>query len=227
MALSQWPLQWPADITTATTALTSTGAPAGGSHLLSLGPLGATHGCTGEEPEQEGRRLPAWVWGEREAVPGSAEEDATWNADSVQWEHNRDHCMTATATTLVSSGMQPTNQSTRRNKMKYSCVLHQPKSEVWQRHAQRSENGMQLSLSCRSLRGWRSHHAHHKGIFCRQYSGVWKTMRCSVAPWGLNGMGHLIPSLAVDAEEPMEVHPPQNGMRPSYARHGQNNRRHN
>jgi len=82
---------------------TSTGAPAAGPHLPSFGLLCATRAWTGEEPEQEGRRLPTQVWGEREAVPGSAQEDATWHADQVQRVHERHSCARATAIALVSS----------------------------------------------------------------------------------------------------------------------------
>lgn len=80
---------------------TSTGALAAGPHLPSFGLLGATRAWTGEEPEQEGRQLPTRVWGEREAVPGSAEEDTTWHADQGQWEHEKHYCVRATAITRV------------------------------------------------------------------------------------------------------------------------------
>jgi len=40
--------------------------------------------------------------------------------------------------------------------------------------------------------------------------------------WGGYGMGLLIPHLAVDIEEPMEVHPSQNTRRPRHARHLEN-----
>ena len=82
---------------------TSTGAPAAGPHLPSFGLLCATRAWTGEEPEQEGRRLPTQVWGEREAVPGSAQEDATWHADQVQRAHEWHNCARATTTALASS----------------------------------------------------------------------------------------------------------------------------
>ena len=77
------------------------GAPAAGPPLAELRPSGAMCVWTGEEPEQEGRQPPTWVWGEREAVPGSAEEDPTWHADQGQWEHEKHYCVRATAITRV------------------------------------------------------------------------------------------------------------------------------
>jgi len=79
----------------------SMGAPAAGPPLAELRPSGAMCVWTGEEPEQEGRQPPTWVWGEREAVPGSAEEDTTWHADQGQWEHEKHYCVRATAITRV------------------------------------------------------------------------------------------------------------------------------
>ena len=100
--------------------------------------------------------------------------------------------------------------------MKNPHVLHQPKNGVLRRHAQRSDNGVQVSLFCRPLPGWRSHHAHReRNLLQAMLRRAEETARRSVAPWGQNGMGLLIPRPAVDAEEPMEVGPPQYAPPPS------------
>ena len=101
--------------------------------------------------------------------------------------------------------------------MKNTPVLHQTKNGVLQRHAQRSENGVQASLFRRLLAGWTAHHARReRNILQAMLRCPDKTTRHSVAPWGHNGMGLLIPHPAVDAEEPMEVGPPQYAPTPSW-----------
>ena len=101
--------------------------------------------------------------------------------------------------------------------MKNTPVLHQTKNGVLQRQAQRSENGVQTSLFRRLLAGWRAHHARReRNILQAMLRCPDKTTRHSVAPWGHNGMGLLIPHPAVDAEEPMEVGPFQYAPTPSW-----------
>ena len=101
--------------------------------------------------------------------------------------------------------------------MKSTPVLHQTKNGVLQRHAQRSENGVQASLFRRPLAGWRAHHARReRNILQAMLRCPDKTTGHSVGPWGHKGMGLLIPHPAVDAEEPMEVGPPQYAPTPSW-----------
>ena len=100
--------------------------------------------------------------------------------------------------------------------MKNTPVLHQTKNGVLQRHAQRSENGVQASLFRRPLAGWRAHHARReRNILQAMLRCPDKTTRHSVAPWGHNGMGLLIPHPAVDAVEPMWVDTTQYASSPS------------
>jgi len=101
--------------------------------------------------------------------------------------------------------------------MKSTPVLHRTKNGVLQRHAQRSENGVQAGLFRHPLTGWRAHHAHHeRNVLRAMLRCPEKTVRRSVAAWGQNGMGLLVPRPAVDAEEPMEVGPPQYALSPSW-----------
>ena len=78
--------------------------------------------------------------------------------------------------------------------MKNTPVLHQTKNGVLQRHAQRSENGVQASLFRRPLAGWRAHHARReRNILQAMLRCPDKTTRHSVAPWGVQGMGASSP----------------------------------
>lgn len=84
--LSQWALQWPADVTMATAAPPFTpphkyGSSGSWPTLAELRPSGC-HACVDGRGARAGRQAAAHLGvGEREAVLGSAEQDATWHTD--------------------------------------------------------------------------------------------------------------------------------------------------
>ena len=95
-------------------------------------------------------------------------------------------------------------------------VLHQPKNGVPQRHEQRSQNGVKVSHFLHPRPGWRSQRpCRERNVLQAMLRSPEKTMKHTLTPCGQNGMGLLIPHLATDAEEPMEVESPQHASSPS------------